>query len=74
MQRNPVTSSNIKSIGHDPQNRTLHVEFNSGKVYEYGGVSAGEHAALVNADSVGKHFNEHIKAHYQGTPVESDNG
>lgn len=35
IERTSVDSSNITSAGYDPQQRTMHVEFNSGKVYEY---------------------------------------
>ena len=61
MQRTPVTSSNIVSIGHDPATNTLEVEFKGGGVYSYAGVDAAKHAALIAADSVGSHFHKHIK-------------
>lgn len=56
MNRTPVTSSGIKSIGHDPATDTLHVEFASGGVHEYEGVTSAEHAALMAAKSIGGHF------------------
>lgn len=61
MKREPVTSSNIASIGYDPQTETLEVEFKNGTVYQYHGVDADKHAALMKADTVGGHFNAHIK-------------
>lgn len=64
MQRQPVKSSNIKSIGHDPATNTLHVEFNGGSVYEYVGVSAEKHKALLSADSIGSHLHSTIKPHH----------
>lgn len=69
MNRTPVTSSNIKSIGHDPATNTLEVEFNTGGIYQYGGVSAEKHQALVGAESIGKHFGQHIKSAYPVTKV-----
>lgn len=59
--RKPVRSSNVASVGHDAKTGTLHVGFKNGSVYEYKGVPGAEHQALVNAPSVGKYFNEHIK-------------
>lgn len=56
MQRLPVKSSNIKSIGHDPETNKLHVEFNSGKVFEYDGVTAEDHSSLMACESIGKGF------------------
>jgi hypothetical protein len=67
MERTPVDSSSIASIGHDPDTDTLHVEFkSSGKIYVYPGVSADDHEALLKASSIGAHFGKHIRAHYSG--------
>lgn len=66
MTRQPVDSSNLKSVGYDPKSKTMHVEFHSGRVYEYSGVPESEHAALIKADSVGKHFHAHIRPKFEG--------
>lgn len=67
----PVTSSQIKAIGHDVTANQLYIEFpkKSGRsVYRYDNVTADQHAALIGegkADgehSVGRHFGQHIKA------------
>lgn len=59
--RKAVRSSNIRSVGHDPKTNEVHVEFHSGDVWKYPGVSAAEHKAFVSAPSVGSYFHEHIK-------------
>lgn len=64
MERTPVTSSNIRSIGYDSDSLTLEVEFNYGSVYQYAGVPLGEHEGLMNADSKGKYLNANIKGRY----------
>lgn len=70
MQRNPVTSSQISSVGYDPSSRTLEVEFKSfnpnmtGSVYQYTDVPAEAHAALVGGESVGRVFKNQIKGAY----------
>lgn len=56
-----VKSSNIDSIGYSPETKTLRVAFKNGSVYTYEGVDAEKHQALMSADSVGSHFNAHIK-------------
>lgn len=61
MKRQPVTSSNIVSVGHDPEKDELHVEFRGGNVYIYSGVDADKHAAMMKADSVGGFFHANIK-------------
>lgn len=67
MERTPVTSSNIRAIGYEPE--TLEVEFNSGSVYQYHGVPASEHDAIMNAESKGKYFNANIKNSYPYTKL-----
>lgn len=67
MKRTPVTSSSIKSIGHEGD--TLHVEFASGKTYKYSSVSAEKHAALMAASSTGGHFSKHIRPHHTGVAI-----
>ena len=62
----PVQSSNIAAIGHDPSAGTLAVRFVSGGVYHYPDVPAEEHAAFAGAKSVGQHFITHIRPKYQG--------
>lgn len=56
----PVKSSNIKAIGYDAKSHTLTVQFNSG-TYDYHGVPADVHSALMKAESVGSHFHEHVR-------------
>jgi hypothetical protein len=66
MQRRPVTSSNISSIGWDDDQ--MEVEFVSGHVYAYRDVPQSEYQALLGADSIGKSLNA-LKAKYQCTRV-----
>lgn len=61
MQREPVTSSKIKSVGYDPERKVLEVEFKNGGLYQYSGVDPQEHADLMAAPSIGKHFHAAIK-------------
>ena len=64
MQRIPVSSSNVCSVGYDPQRHVLEVEFKGGGVYQYAGVPAEAHRALMAAPSVGSHIARHIKGAY----------
>lgn len=63
----PVTSSTISHIGHDPNLNRLTIKFHNGGTYSYDGVSADEHKALLNAPSVGKHFAAHVRPKYKAT-------
>jgi hypothetical protein len=64
MKRTPVSSSNIKAIGYDPESQLLEVEFNQGAVYEYRLVPAAVHQALMSAGSIGQYFAANIKGQY----------
>lgn len=59
----PVTSNQVKAIGHDPATNTLAVTFTRGPghIYHYPGVSAELHAKFVAAESIGTFFGQHIK-------------
>jgi hypothetical protein len=60
MQRTPVSSSNIRSIGYDVPSATLEVEFTSGDVYQYFDVPEHLHQELMRASSHGGFLNENI--------------
>lgn len=75
MQRTPVQSSNIRSVGFDSAESTLEVEFQNGKVWQYAGVSQETHASLLKQKSIGSAFNATIvKGGYKGVDVTKDQG
>jgi KTSC domain len=61
MDRTPVTSTQLASIGYDPATLTLEVEFRKGGVYQYIGVAAETHQQLMTAQSIGTFFNAVIR-------------
>lgn len=65
MNRTPVISSNVASIGYDTNTMMLEVEFTNGSVYQYFDVPETEYEALISASSVGKYLNQNIKARYR---------
>jgi hypothetical protein len=69
MERTPVSSSNIASIGYDADSMTLEIEFLNGRIYQYAGVPADVHAALMAAGSHGAYFNSSIKNAYTAMRV-----
>ena len=64
MERTPVTSTTLKSVGYDPQTQTLELEFDSGSVYQYDNVPPEVYQGLLEADSLGRYFNENIDKSY----------
>lgn len=61
MDRLPVISSSIASIGYDESRHVLEIEFLSGSVYRYFHVPTEVYAGLMAASSHGAYFNEAIK-------------
>lgn len=57
----PVSSSNLRAVGYDPDTRRLQVEFHNGSVYEYYSVPASIHTGLMSAASHGSYFDAYIK-------------
>ena len=64
MELHSVKSSNIKSVGYDPDSHRLVVEFHSGRKYAYAGVSPEVHEAFLGAKSMGIFFTREIRGQY----------
>lgn len=61
MERDPVSSSNIVSVGYDAASETLEIEFKDGAVYQYYNVGDHLYQQFVAAPSKGQFFNVYIK-------------
>jgi hypothetical protein len=61
IERVPVKSSNISTIGYDAQKRTLEVEFRSGSIYRYFEIPSHIHAGLMKASSHGSYLDLYVK-------------
>ncbi len=64
MDRTPVDSTNVESVGYDPGTATLEIEFKNGGIYQYFGVPDQVHSDLMNAPSKGLYFNANIRNAY----------
>jgi hypothetical protein len=64
MLRKPVESSMIRSVGYDPREKVLEIEFNHGGAYQYFNVPKSEYIALMKAESKGRYFLDEIKEIY----------
>ena len=63
MQRIPVQSSTLQSIGFE--NGVLEIQFHNGGLYQYFDVPAQIHQALISAPSKGKFFAQNIRGVYR---------
>jgi hypothetical protein len=64
MERQPVSSSNIASVGYDENTEILEVEFLNGSIYEYKNVPLVIYQEFINAASLGSYFNREISKTY----------
>ncbi len=65
MTMEPVESSNIAEVGHEPATNEMDVKFKSGHTYTLSNVSADQHAAFMASPSKGKHFHATFKGKHQ---------
>jgi len=70
MDREPVESSNIESIGYDVGSRILEVEFKNGGIYQYKGILQEVYKELMEADSFGSYLHQVIKKVYACERIE----
>jgi hypothetical protein len=65
MKRYEVNSSEFRSIGYDPPTSTLETEYRSGDIYRYFKVPAMLVLQMLQAESIGRFFNAHIRPKYK---------
>ncbi|MDQ6915381.1 MAG: KTSC domain-containing protein [Actinomycetota bacterium] len=63
MERVPVVSSALRSVGYDEG--TLEIRFVNRSVYRYFDVPERVHARLMEASSHGEFFNAHIRERFR---------
>ncbi|URN84003.1 KTSC domain-containing protein [Acetobacterium wieringae] len=67
MNMQPVSSSNISSIGYE--NGILYIRFHAGGLYSYSGVPESVYNSLMSASSHGGYLAAHIKGVYPYTKI-----
>jgi hypothetical protein len=70
VQRTPVMSSHLASVGYDEQTGRLAVEFRDGEIYEYANVPQETYIELITSKSVGKFFNQAIRSQFKGVQTD----
>jgi hypothetical protein len=69
-----VVSSELRTVGYDPDANFLEIEFTNGGVYRYLEVSSLEHSNLLTASSKGRYFNQRIRNKYRTVRIRSPRG
>ena len=65
MQTMVVESSSLAAVGYDHANLVLEVQFKNGHVYRYFNVPYVVVEQLMNARSLGRHFNSNIRERFR---------
>lgn len=65
MQRIPVDSRTMVSVGYDADSGILEIEFVNGRLYQYFDVPPARFDELLGSDSAGRYFNAAIRGHYR---------
>ena len=65
IERKPVTSSNIASVGYDAEKQILEIEFHHGAIFRYFDVPKEVFEEFISADSYGSYFMYNIKNQYK---------
>ena len=61
MNREPVSSSNLASVGYDKMTGILEIEFLHGGIYQYSSVPPSVYKGLMSAASHGSYFAQNVK-------------
>ncbi len=65
MLRQEVNSSELRSVGYKMDAAVLEAEFHSGEIYQYLDVPAELVLELLEAESIGRYFNAHIRSKFK---------
>jgi hypothetical protein len=64
IERRKVNSDKIRSVGYQPAEQVLEIEFTDGKVVQYYRVPSETHRRLLAAPSIVSYFRDHIEEEY----------
>ena len=64
MERKRVNATNIRSVGYDAARQLLEIEFSSGSIVQYSGVSPEVHRRFKGAPSPGSFFQDQIEENF----------
>ena len=64
MERKRISASTIHSVGYDAGQQALEIEFSSGSIIQYSGVSPEVHRRFMNSPSPGSFFRDQIDENF----------
>ena len=65
LERQPVKSRILRSVGYDESSKILEIEFQTGLIYQYAGVPPKVYRELIRSDEVGKYFIDKVRNRFR---------
>lgn len=69
MERKRVNASTIRSIGYDAGKQLLEIEFSSGAIVQFSGVSPEVHRRFMSSPSPGAFYQDQIEENFPSKRV-----
>ena len=69
LERLPVKSRILRSVGYDASTKILEIEFQNGLVYQFLNVPPKVSADLMRSDEIGKYFTDKVRSRFQTKQV-----
>jgi hypothetical protein len=69
VERMPVKSRILRSVGYDDTTKNLEIEFQSGLVYQYLGVPPKVYTDLIRSGEIGKYFIDKVRNRFRTKQV-----
>ncbi len=70
LERQPVKSRILRSVGYDDTTKILEIEFHTGLVYHYSGVPLKVYKDFMHSGEPGKYFSEKVRPRFQTKQVD----
>ena len=65
LERQPVKSRILRSLGYDESTKILEIEFQTGLVYQYAGVPIKVYRELIRSEEIGKYFTDKVRNRFR---------
>ncbi|MDD1719612.1 MAG: KTSC domain-containing protein [Methanoregulaceae archaeon] len=69
LERKPVKSRILRSVGYDESTKILEVEAQSGLIHQYMGVPPKVYTELMNSGEIGKYFSDKVWNRFRSKQV-----
>ena len=69
LERQPVKSRILRSVGYDDNTKILEIEFQNGLVYQFLNVPLKVYTDLIRSSEIGKYFTEKVRSRFQTKQV-----